>query len=441
MRVYKALPECGRAFFSCHDVCRVYLVLCISIRRTLIEIYIYFIHGIEDPFEVDMLDFERKSIVMVTCPKGFSPYLAEEIERLGFDVREILPAGVEVKASLNECMRLNLWVRCGHRVMYQLKRFKAETPDQMYTEVKDMVWERIIAPDGYLTVTSSVRTETVNDSRFANVKVKDAIVDRIREKLGRRPSSGPDMSGIIVFLHWRDDECTIYLDTSGVPLARRGYRKFPHKAPLQETLAATLIRSAKWYGRGNFVSPMCGSGTLAIEAALIALNGAPGLMRESYAFMQLPGYNPEYWDNLCIDAEDREKSSIDGKIIATDLDPEAVEAARKNARAAGVEHHIQFEVCDFRETEIPKGSGIVIMNPEYGERLGCRTKLEKIYSAIGDFFKNKCQGYRGFVFTGNMELAKFIGLKSSSRTFFYNAKIECRLLEYEIFQGSNKRRY
>lgn len=387
-----------------------------------------------------MMDFERKSVVLVTCPKGFTPYLADEISRLGFKVRNELAAGVETKASLNECMRLNLWVRGGHRVMYQLKRFKADTPDEMYKQVRDIVWERIISPDDYFTVTSSVRTETVNDSRFANVKVKDAIVDRIRDKQGRRPSSGPDMSGIVVFLHWRDDECTIYLDTSGVPLSRRGYRKFPHKAPLQETLAATLIRAAEWYGRGNFISPMCGSGTLAIEAALMGLNGAPGLMRDDFAFMRLPGYNQEYWDNLCIDAEDRERDSLDGVIIATDIDPEAVEAARKNARLAGVEHHIQFEVCDFRDTPIPEGRGIVFMNPEYGERLGTRTKLEKIYAGIGDFFKQKCHGYKGYVFTGNLELAKFIGLKSSKRLIFYNAKIECRLLEYEIFKGCGRKR-
>ncbi|WP_027177253.1 THUMP domain-containing class I SAM-dependent RNA methyltransferase [Maridesulfovibrio hydrothermalis] len=388
-----------------------------------------------------MLDFERKSVVLVTCPKGFSPYLSDEMSRMGFKIRNELHAGVETKASLNECMRLNLWVRSGHRVLYQLKKFKAETPDQMYDQVKEMVWEKIITPDGYLTITSSVITETINDSRFANVKVKDAIVDRIREKFGRRPSSGPDMSGVIVFLYWRDDECIIYLDTSGVPLSRRGYRKLPHKAPLQETLAASLIKAAEWYGRGNFISPMCGSGTLAIEAALIALNGAPGLMREDFAFKKLPGYNEEYWDNLCIEAEDRERKKIDGRIIATDLDPEAVEAARKNARAAGVEHHIEFEVCDFRETPIPEGRGVVMMNPEYGERMGSRTKLEKIYSAIGDYFKNKCQGYKGYVFTGNMELAKFIGLKTTRRMMFYNAKIECRLLEYEIFKGSNKKRY
>ncbi len=388
-----------------------------------------------------MLDFERKSVVLVTCPKGFSPYLADEIANMGFKVRNEFFAGVETTASLNECMRLNLWTRSGHRVLYQLKKFKAATPDQMYDVVREMEWETIVAPDDYLTITSSVITETINDTRFANVRVKDAIVDKVREKLGRRPTSGPDMTGIIVFLHWRDDDCTIYLDTSGVPLSKRGYRKLPHKAPLQETLAATLIKASGWNGRVNFISPMCGSGTLAIEAALIALEGAPGLIREKFAFMNLPGYNEPYWDNLCIEAEDREKTSLECRIISTDIDPVAIEASRKNARAAGVEHLIEFEVCDFRETEIPKGKGVIFFNPEYGERMGATTLLEKVYAGIGDFLKNKCQGYKGYVFTGNSSLAKLIGLKTSRRLLFYNAKIECRLLEFEIFEGSGKRRH
>lgn len=387
-----------------------------------------------------MLDFDRKSVVLVTCPKGFSPYLRQELERLGFKIREEKIAGVEIKASLNECMKLNLYVRTGHRVLYQLKRFEASSPEDLYDNVKSMVWERILTPEDYLTVTSSVRTETVNDTRFANVKVKDAIVDRMREKTGRRPHSGPDLCGIIPFLYWRDDECVVYLDTSGEPLSRRGYRKFPAKAPLQETLAACIIMASGWFGKGNFISPMCGSGTLAIEAALIGLKGAPGLMRDDFAFMRLPGFDQEYWDNLCTEAENAERTDITGRIIATDIDPEAVEAARKNAREAGVEHHIEFGVCDFRDTEVPENGGVVIINPEYGERLGSTSDLEKVYTAIGDFFKSKCQSYKGYVFTGNKELAKFIGLRTSRRLQFFNAKIECRLLEYEIYQGSTRRR-
>lgn len=385
-----------------------------------------------------MLDFERKSVVLVTCPKGFAPYLRKELERLGFSIREEKIAGVEIKASLNECMKLNLYIRTGHRVLYQLKRFEASTPEELYDNVKSMVWERILTADDYLTVTSSVKTESVNDNRYANVKVKDAIVDRMREKTGSRPHSGPDLCGIIPFLYWRDSECVIYLDTSGEPLSRRGYRKFPHTAPLQETLAATIIMASGWFGKGTFISPMCGSGTLAIEAALIALKGAPGLMRDEFSFMRLPGYDQQYWDKLCTEAETSERTEISGRIIATDIDPEAIEAARKNARAAGVEQYIEFSVCDFRKTEVPEGGGVIIINPEYGERLGNASELEETYSAIGDFFKTKCENYKGFVFTGNSTLAKFIGLRTFSRTQFYNAKIECRLLGYEIYKGSTK---
>ncbi|WP_027179279.1 THUMP domain-containing class I SAM-dependent RNA methyltransferase [Maridesulfovibrio bastinii] len=385
-----------------------------------------------------MLDFERKSIVLVTCPKGFSPYLAKELDRMGFKIREEKVAGVEIKASLNECMKLNLYVRSGHRVLYQLKRFQASTPEELYDNVKSIVWERVLTSDDYLTVTSSVKTETVNDSRFANVKVKDAIVDRMREVTGKRPHSGPDLCGIIPFLYWRDSDCVVYLDTSGEPLSRRGYRKFPHKAPLQETLAASIISATGWFGKGNFISPMCGSGTLAIEAALIGLNGAPGLLRDDFAFMRLPGYDENYFDQLCAEAEQKERTEITGRIIATDIDPEAIEAARKNAREAGVEHHIEFDVCDFRKTEIPDNGGVVVINPEYGERLGNPAELQNTYSAIGDFLKTSCQGYRGYVFTGNFDLAKCVGLRSSRRIPFYNAKIECRLIEYKIFRGSMK---
>lgn len=385
-----------------------------------------------------MLDFERKSVVLVTCPKGFSPYLRKELERMGFKIREEKTAGVEIKASLNECMKLNLYIRCGHRVLYQLKKFEASTPEELYENVKSIVWERILTSEDYLTVTSSVKNETVNDNRYANVKVKDAIVDRIRELTGKRPHSGPDLCGIIPFLYWRDDECVIYLDTSGEPLSRRGYRKFPHKAPLQETLAASIIMATGWFGKGNFISPMCGSGTLAIEATLIGLNGAPGLLRDDFAFMRLPGYDENYFDELCAEAEKNERTEITGRIIATDIDPEAVEAARQNARAAGVEHHIEFEVCDFRKTDIPDEGGVIVINPEYGERLGEVASLEKTYAAIGDFFKNQCQGYRGYVFTGNFDLGKLIGLRTSQRIPFYNAKIPCRLLEYQIYRGSKK---
>jgi putative N6-adenine-specific DNA methylase len=183
---------------------------------------------------------------------------------------------------------------------------------------------------------------------------------------------------------------------------------------------------------------MCGSGTLAIEAALIALHKAPGLLRDNFGFMHIQGFNKEPWADLRNGAAGDAKDSIEGRIIATDIDPRAIEAARQNARTAGVEKLIDFGVTDYSETFVPEGGGVVMVNPEYGERMGEIEKLKETYRGIGDYFKKKCQGYRGYIFTGNLDLAKYIGLRTKRRIPFYNSTIECRLLEYDLYGGSKK---
>ena len=385
--------------------------------------------------------FDKTATVLVTCPKGLPEYLAAELSGLGYDPRP-LDAGVEVRASLARCMGLNLLVRTGHRVLFELARFDAPGPDALYKAVRALPWEQYIHPDGYFRVDASIRDTEVNDSRFASLRVKDAVADRFTDRTGARPDSGPETRGVCLFLYWRGRQATLYLDTTGEPLSRRGYRKRPHKAPMQETLAAACVLASGWPGiaarGGHFIAPMCGSGTLAIEAALMAMNGAPGLLRDNFAFMHVPGYDPEAWDRLIDQAEDAETPDFGGRIIATDHDPEAVEAARDNARAAGVGDFIEFAVCDFRDTEVPDGEGVVMLNPEYGERLGDADKLGPVYKGIGDFFKQSCGGKTGYVFTGNPKLAKQIGLRTKSRRIFFNAKIECRLLEYELYAGTRK---
>ena len=263
-------------------------------------------------------------------------------------------------------------------------------------------------------------------------------MDRILERRGRRPDSGPQMTGAAVFLRWMEERCSVYLNTSGEPLSKRGYRKLPLKAPMQETLAAAVIMATGWNDSGRFINPMCGSGTLAIEAALIGLNKAPGILRDNFGFMHILGFDAGAWQDMRRKAESRARRSLAAKIIAGDIKKEAVRAARKNALAAGVADHIEFTACDFRKTTIPKGGGVVILNPEYGERLGKDSPLEETYKAIGDFFKQRCGGYTGYVFTGNPGLAKKIGLRTKRKIPFFNSKIECRLLEYELYEGSKK---
>ncbi|EGB15149.1 rRNA (guanine-N(2)-)-methyltransferase [Pseudodesulfovibrio mercurii] len=389
-----------------------------------------------------MTKFSDTAPILVTCPRDMPEYLHGELTGLGFSQATPLDAGVEVRGSLNDCMRLNLWVRTGHRVLFELKRFRAFDADELYREVKAIPWEAYIPADGYFRVDASIRDTTVNDARFAGLRVKDAVADRFTERTGSRPDSGPETSGVCLFLHWRENRATLYLDTTGEPLPRRGYRKRPHKAPMQETLAAACILAANWpelaRQGGHFIAPMCGSGTLAIEAALMAMNGAPGLLRDDFAFTHVVGYDPDAWDDLLGAAEDAEVPEIKGRIIATDHDPAAIEAARDNARLAGVGDFIEFAVCDFTRTEVPEGPGVVMLNPEYGKRLGDQAELKAVYRAIGDFFKQRCGGKSGFIFTGNMDLAKCVGLRTKRRRVFWNAKIECRLLEYELYAGTRK---
>jgi len=380
----------------------------------------------------------QKSKILITCPKGIPPFLKQELLALNVPVLSEAVAGVETEGTLDDTQRLNLGLRTGHRVLFVLKEFPANDADSLYRELSRIAWEDLIMPDGYLCVTSSVETPSIRDTRFASLKCKDAIVDRIKEKRGTRPDSGPERDRSVVHLYWKEDHCIIYLDTSGESLSRRGYRKIPLAAPMQETLAAAVVLATGWQGTGNFINPMCGSGTLAIEAALIALDRAPGLLRSNFGFMHITGYNEPLWREQREEARKRSKKGLPGRIIATDIDPGAIEAAKKNAATAGVENLIEFGVCDYAATTVPDGGGVVVMNPEYGERMGEAAQLEPVYKGIGDLLKQKCGGYTGYVFTGSPALAKKISLKPKRSIPFWNSGIECRLLEFDLYAGSRK---
>jgi len=377
--------------------------------------------------------------MVITCAKGIVPFLKEELRQLEFPILSEGTASIETEGTMDDAMRLNLFIRTGHRVLFLLERFKARHPDELYRTVFDMTWEALIPEDGYLCVTSTVDHPMIKDSRFANVKCKDAIVDRIKQSCGRRPDSGSERDRTVIHLFWKEETCSLFVDTSGQPLSRRGYRKIPLKAPMQETLAAGVILATGWRGNDHFINPMCGSGTLAIEAAWIGLGRPPGLLRSQFGFMHLKGFNELSWGEIRRKARATARDWLDGKIIATDVSAEAIQGAKKNAQTAGVERWIEFGICQYGETPVPNGRGVVVLNPEYGERMGERETLKEVYKGIGDFFKKRCQGYRGYIFTGNLDLAKRVGLRTKRRILFYNSNIECRLLEYELYEGSHKK--
>ncbi|MGE5681027.1 MAG: THUMP domain-containing class I SAM-dependent RNA methyltransferase [Bacillota bacterium] len=382
--------------------------------------------------------FKTNSRILISCPQRISPYLKDEVESFGYRVNIEKETYVETEGTMEDAMRLNLLVRTGHRVLFYLDGFEANTTEKLYKGLNRIEWENYFGKHEYISISSHVEHESVNDSRFPNLKAKDAIVDRFRDRFGVRPDSGSERKGVMIFFYWVNNKCSVYFDTSGVTLSKRNYRKIPFKAPMQESLAASVLLASGWKGDGNFINPMCGSGTLAIEAALMALNKAPGLLRSNFAFMHLKGYEEEQWKKIRQEIRAQGKKSFNGKIVATDISHNAIDAAKQNAKTAGVDHLIDFKICDFRQTDIPEGGGIVLLNPEYGERLGDERQLEDVYKGIGDFFKQKCMGYRGFIFTGNLNLAKKIGLRSKRRIPFFNSKIDCRLLEYELYEGSRK---
>lgn len=382
--------------------------------------------------------FKGKSKIVITCAKGIHPFLRTELQSLGYEVIQEFPAGMEIHGLMKDAMRLNLVLRTGSRVLYQIAKFRAKGPDELYREVKKLPWEDIIPVDGYFSITSSVINEKIQDTRFANLRCKDAIADRIKAKLGKRPNAGSELNSSVLFLHWRNLDCSLYADTSGESLSKRGYRYNPMKAPMTETLAAAIIMKTAWKGADNFINPMCGSGTLAIEALMSALNMASGIIRRNFGFMHLVGFNKKDWSDLRNDALRTVKKEVKGQIIVSDHDEMCLTAVEENAGYAGVEKYLDYQLCDFRKCTIPEGGGVIVLNPEYGKRLGSERELENVYGSIGDFFKASCQGYRGFVFSGNMELAKHVGLKTKSRTVFFNSKIECRLLEYELYSGTKK---
>jgi putative N6-adenine-specific DNA methylase len=383
--------------------------------------------------------YTTPSRIVITCHKRLAPFLEQEVKDLGFDVEETFITGVVLKGTLNDCIRLNLNLRCGSQVLYSLRRFTADHADDVYRRLVLLPWEDILPEDGYFSVTSNVMHPTINNNMFANVRVKDAVVDRLRQRRGTRPASGAELTGTVIHLFWKNEEAEVFVDTSGDSIAKHGYRKIPGQAPMLEALAAATILACKWDKQSPFVNPMCGSGTLAIEAMLIATNRRPGLYRDNYAFMHVIGYDAAVYRQEMARLEAQIKPAEGIKVIATDLSSMAIKNARLNAHAAGVEDLIKFSVCDFADTLVPEGeNGVVFMNPEYGERLGELSALEETYARIGDFMKQKCGGYMGYIFTGNLDLAKKIGLKAKRRMEFYNSKIDCRLLEYELYQGSRK---
>jgi putative N6-adenine-specific DNA methylase len=385
------------------------------------------------------MDFTVQSDLFLTVAKGLSPYLQSELNDLGFKDFNSNNISVQLKGSMDDAIKMNLSLRTATNVLYTIKKFRAYNLDDLDKNLRTIEWDEFVDVDSYFSINSFTDNPAIKTNLFLNQKSKDAVVDFFQAKYGKRPDSGPERTKVCFFIFWQFNEAIVYVDTSGINLTKHGYRKIPVRAPLQENLASALVMATKWDGQSHFINPMCGSGTLVIEAALIATNRMNCLLRDNYSFMHVPGFDKKIYEELRMDLKKNILKTIAAKIIATDNDAKAIEAAKRNAETAGVNHLIDFRCCDFRETEIPEGNGIVIFNPPYGERIGEEQDLFPLYKELGDFLKNKCAGKRGFIFSGNLDLIKNIGLRPKRKMDFFNARIPCKLLEFELYEGSKKR--
>lgn len=382
-----------------------------------------------------------RNLIVVTTAKGMVPLLSTELDRLGISIQGATETGVSLVGDIDIALRLNLQSRLAHRVLWKLGDGVAHHPDQLHKRLLTLPWEDWIPVPGYVCVTASGRSAAGDDPRFVALKTKDAIMDRLKEVCGQRPDAGPERGRTVIHMHWEGTHFTVYLDTSGEPLSHRGYRLQPGQAPMRETLAAACLFGAGWDPVTPLVNPMCGSGTIAIEAALMASRTAPGLLRDNFGFMHMRNWPAEAWRTMRAAAmRDRLIRPPVIRILASDHDAAAVEAARANARRAGVETWVHCSVRDFREATLPPPPGLLIFNPGYGERMGETATLAEHYRSIGDFMKQAAQGYTGVIFTGNADMIKPVGLKPRLKLPLFNGPIECRLLIYDLYPGTKRDR-
>ena len=363
---------------------------------------------------------------------GLEPVLAKELTQLGANDVQIGRRMVSFTGDKAMMYRANLQLHTAIRILKPIKHFKARSADDVYEEVKKIDWSNYIGEDKTFAVDSVVFSDEFRHSKFVSYKVKDAIVDQFRERTGKRPNISVANPDIRLNMHIAEDKCTLSLDSSGESLHRRGYRQESVEAPLNEVLAAGMILMTGWKGDTDFYDPMCGSGTLLIEAALIARNMAPGLFRKEFAFEKWPDFDAELFDDIYND--DSEEREFTHHIYGFDVDVKAVNTARLNVKAAGLTKDITVEEADFKDFQQPKNKAIMVTNPPYGERISTPDLLGT-YKMIGERLKHQFQGNDAWVLSYREECFDQIGLKPSIKIPLYNGSLECEFRKYQMFDG------
>jgi len=368
-----------------------------------------------------------------TVARGLEPLMVKELEELG--ATDVQPGfcGAAFRGDRTLLYKVNLWARLPFRILLRISEFDCTDGDQLFAGIGRIDWSEHLTPELTLAVTATGKTAALNHTHFTSLQVKNAIVQQQMDTLGYRSDVDTHEPDVRINVHLHEDTATVSLDSSGESLHRRGYRPAVGAAPLKESLAAALIQLSDWQPEQAFFDPLCGSGTLPLEAGLRSLRVAPGLFRERFGFETWPDFDEALWEGMLSEAEDQQREGLPAFVGGSDRDPNVLIQAHSNAAKCGIEHLVNFQQNELADVEAPTDSGILICNPPYGERLGRDTDLGAFYKLLGSVLKQRFKGWTAFVLSGNKALSSNIGLKSASRVPVYNGALLCQLMKYELY--------
>ena len=366
---------------------------------------------------------------------GLEEVLADEAKELGLSNVKVLNRAVSFEGGYKDMIRANYALRTALAILKPIKEFKFREKDDFYQQIKDIPWEKVFDPQKTFVIKGAVRSKTFPNSQFPILVCKDAIVDRFKEKTGTRPDIHTKRAAIVIDIFVHENQARISLNTSGTPLFQRGYRQETGRAPLNEVLAAGLIRMTGWKADRPFYDLFCGSGTICIEAGLMAHGLPPQLERKYFAFMHYKNFRHSDYEDVKAEFPSRPKREI-VPIVGVDINTNMIRTARTNLRGTSLAKTVTFEAKDFRDVVLPEDGGVIVSNPPYGERIG--DNVEELYADLGTFIKHKAKGFDSYVISSSREALNEIGLRPSRKWRVFNGKLECSYRKYETFKGTMK---
>lgn len=374
--------------------------------------------------------------LLAKCPSGLENVLSNELAKLGASSIQVLNRAVSFEGDKRLMYAANYQCRTALRILLPIKQFNILTEQDLYTAIKSVKWEDYFSSDETFSIDSTISNAVFTHSHYVSLRAKDAIADRFREKTGQRPSVNIENPDFRINIHLNKNELNLSFDSSGDSLHKRGYHIANAEAPISEVLAAGMVLLSGWDGQSTFIDPMCGSGTLLIEAAMFAMNLPAGQFREEFGFMKWKDFNKALWEDVLNEAMDQQRD-IEFDILGSDISAKNLRSAEANLKQARLHKDISLKVSPFQEITPPEAPGVMITNPPYGERVVVDDIIE-LYQDLGNLLKRRFAGYQAWAISADLQALKRIGLKPMKKYILYNGQLECRYVGFDLYDGSKK---